>query len=136
PTGQTGPPGLKPGRKDGFTRGGLQKPKPRADEQLEIVGKYRSELTEPDGKTLTTVAIVERRGDAYQVTYWKDGKLLFLGTGLRRGDQLSLCWLSSGQAGVSVYKIEKGPKLVGEYTVLGGIGVPGREVLTPWREID
>jgi hypothetical protein len=41
---------------------------------------------------------------------------------------------------VSVYKIEKGPKLVGSYTEVGGPGLLGREVLsvaskTDWMEV-
>jgi hypothetical protein len=59
-----------------------------------------------------------------------------VGTALRRGDQLSMAWVSSGQIGVSVYKIERGPKLIGDYATLGGLGVTGREVLTPWKRID
>lgn len=136
PQGLARPAGLKPDPKGGATVVILKKPRPPADEQLEIVGKYRSELLEPNGKVLITDAIVERRGDAYQVTYRKEGKILFIGTAMRRGNLLSMCWVSAGQAGVSVYKIEKGPKLSGEYTVLAGIGVTGREVLTPWKQID
>ena len=52
--------------------------------------------------------MVERRGDAYTVTYTRGEKVLFVGTALRRGDQLSMSWVSSGQVGVSVYKIEAG----------------------------
>ena len=108
----------------------------RADEQVEIAGKYTSEVVDPEGKSLVTEAVIERRGDAYLVTYQKEGNLVFVGTVLRKGDQLSMCWVSGGQAGISVYKIEKGPKLTGEFTTLTGIGVIGREVMTPFRRID
>ena len=47
-----------------------------------------------------------------------------------------MAWVSGGQVGVSVYTIEKGPKLVGDYATLAGLGVTGREVLTKWRAID
>ncbi|MDB5309871.1 MAG: hypothetical protein JWO38_4073 [Gemmataceae bacterium] len=136
PQGQTRPGGFKPDAKAGFAVATLRKPKPPADERLEIVGRYRSELVEANGKVVTTEAQIERRGDAYLVTYTQGEKLLFVGTALRKGDQLSMCWVSTGQAGVSMYKIEKGPKLVGEYTTLAGIGVTGKEILTPWREED
>jgi len=136
PEGQTRPENFQPDAKAGVTTITLKKPKPPADETIEIAGKYRSELLEASGKVTVTDAVVERRGDAYLVTYTKGDKVLFIGTALRRGDQLSMCWISSGQAGVSVYKIQAGPKLVGEYTTLGGIGVTGNEVLTPWRKID
>jgi uncharacterized protein (TIGR03067 family) len=135
PQGQARPTDFKPEAKAGFTLITLKKLRP-ADETIEIVGKYRSELVETSGKVLVTEATVERLGDAYNITYRVDDKVLFIGTALRKGDQLSMTWVSAGQIGVSVYKIEPGPKLVGEYTILGGIGVTGKEVLTPWRKVD
>ena len=105
-------------------------------ETVDIVGKYRSELVESSGKTLVTEATVEKRGDAYMVTYRMDDKVLFIGTAIRKGELLSMSWISGGQIGVSVYKIEAGPKLVGEYTILGGIGVTAKETLTPWKKVD
>lgn len=134
PSGQERPEDFKPAREAGFSLLTLTKPKPIVEETVEIVGKYQSELVEATGKVLVTQASVERRGDAYLVTYTKSDKVLFVGTALRRGDQLSMCWISAGQAGVSVYKIEPGPKLVGEYTMLGGIGVTAKEVLSPVRK--
>jgi uncharacterized protein (TIGR03067 family) len=136
PSGQARPKGFDADPEAGFAVVTLTKPKPPADEKLEIAGKYRSELFEASGKVVVTEAVVERIGDAYRVTYTQGEKLLFVGTALRKGDQLSMCWVSAGQVGVSVYKIEPGPKLVGEYATLSGIGVTGREVLSPWRQID
>jgi uncharacterized protein (TIGR03067 family) len=136
PKGRARPEGVKPDAESGATVVKLKRPPAPADEAVDIVGKFRSELDEPNGKKLVTEAVVERRGDTYLVTYSKDGKLLFVGTALRRGDQLSMAWVSSGQVGVSVYKIEKGPKLIGDYATLAGLGVTGREVLTKWREVD
>jgi uncharacterized protein (TIGR03067 family) len=136
PEGQKRPELFKSDAKSGFSLVTLKKPKPAIEEQVEIVGKYRSELVDAKGKVVSTQVLIERRGDAYQATYTLGDKVLFVGTALRRGDLLSMCWISSGQAGVSVYKIEKGPKLTGEYTTLGGIGVTGKEVLTPWRKLD
>jgi uncharacterized protein (TIGR03067 family) len=136
PSGQARPKSFKSDADNEFTFVTLKKQKSTADEQVEIVGKYRSELVEASGNVLTTVVVIEKRGDAYQATYTLDNKLLFVGTAIRKGDILSMCWISSGQAGVSSYKIEKGPKLVGEYTILGGIGVTGKEVLNPWRKSD
>jgi uncharacterized protein (TIGR03067 family) len=136
PAGQTRPTAVKADAKAGFTVAVLRKPKPPADEQIEIVGKYTSEVIDPEGRSQTTEAVIERRGDAYMVVYSKEGRLMFVGTAMRKGDQLSMCWVSNGQTGVSVYKIEKGPKLTGEFTTLAGPGVIGKEVLTPFRRID
>ena len=54
----------------------------------------------------------------------------YVGTGIRQGDTLSVAWVNRGSVGVSVYKIEKGPKLVGVYTEVGGAGLVAKEVLT------
>ena len=136
PKGQARPKDFKPDAKDGFTLVTLKKPKPPADETVDIVGKYRSEMVDAMGKLTATDAYIEKRGDAYVITYKVDEKILFIGTAIRRGDQLSMSWVSGGQIGVSVYKIEPGPKLLGEYTILGGIGVTSKETLTPWRKVD
>jgi uncharacterized protein (TIGR03067 family) len=137
PKGQERPENFKPGAKDGFTLVTLKKPKPAVPEAVDIVGKYRSELIDSaTGKTTVTEVQIEKRGDAYAVTYRSGDKVLFIGTALRKGDQLSMSWLSAGQVGVSVYKIEAGPKLTGDYTILGGIGTTAKETLTPWRKFD
>jgi uncharacterized protein (TIGR03067 family) len=137
PKGQTRPENFKPDAKAGFTLVTLKKPKPAVEEAVDIVGKFRSELVDGmTGKRTVTDVVIERRGDAYSVTYRLDDKVLFIGTALRRGDQLSMSWVSGGQIGVSVYKIEAGPKLVGDYTILGGIGVTAKETLTPWKKVD
>jgi uncharacterized protein (TIGR03067 family) len=135
PNGQTRPGSFKSDDKNAYSLINLKKPKAPGDEQIDIVGKYRSELVESNGHVVATQVVIERRGDAYQATYTVDNRVLFIGTALRRGDLLAMCWISAGQAGVSVYKIEKGPKLVGEYTNLAGLGLTGKEVLTPWRRV-
>jgi uncharacterized protein (TIGR03067 family) len=109
---------------------------PRADKDLpDITGSYRSESIELDGSRHTADATIERHGDAYMVTYHKNGKVAYIGIGIRRGDVFSLCWASGGQVGLSVYQIEKG-RLVGQYTQLGGIGMASQETLTPRDKSD
>lgn len=137
PKGQSRPKDFKPDEKDGCSLITLKKPKPEIEEKVNIVGKYRSVMTDAaSGKTTVTEVMVEKRGDSYMLTYRLDDKVLFIGTAIRRGDQLSMGWVSAGQVGVSVYKIEAGPKLVGEYTILGGIGATAKELLTPWKKLD
>lgn len=137
PKGQARPKDFKPDAKDGFVLVTLRKPKPLADEAVNIVGKYTSTMLDATtGKPVVAEVTLERRGDGYALTYRAGDKVLFIGTALRKGDQLSMCWASGGQAGVSVYKIEAGPKLVGEFTTLGGLGVVGKETLVPWKKTD
>ncbi len=102
----------------------------RANEEIDIRGTYRCETFGTDGKKQTLTATVQKRGDAYLIRWEVRGGVAFLGTGIRQGNTLSVAWLNRGSAGISVYKIEKGPKLVGSYTEVGGPGLIGREVLT------
>jgi uncharacterized protein (TIGR03067 family) len=107
-----------------------------ADGEPAITGKYRTESALLDGRKHTGEAVIERRGDAYLVTYLTGKAVAYVGVGVRTGATLSVCWASRGQGGISVYQIEPGPKLVGQYTELGGIGLVSREVLTSQEKSD
>jgi uncharacterized protein (TIGR03067 family) len=111
-----------------------------ADEKIEIVGKYKSLSEGSDGKTHTMLAEISRRGEAYVVRWLTDeGNLAYVGTGIRQGDTLSVAWVNRGSLGLSVYKIEKGPKLTGVFTDVGGPGILPTETLTSvdrdWAEV-
>ncbi len=137
PAGQARPRNFKPSAADGFTRITAKRPPRPANESIEIAGKYRSEMVDAmTGPAAFDEVLVEKRGDTYVLTYKDGGRVLFVGTALRRGEWLSMCWASGEQAGVSVYKIEPGPRLVGEYAILGSVGIVSQEVLTPWAQID
>lgn len=134
-TGKERPKEFKSAEKSGLIHAVLKRKTPAP--AIEIVGKFRSETIESSGRKLTNEVTIEKRGDAYLLSYRNsDGGLIYVATGIRNGDVLSTCWVSAGQAGVSVYKIEKGPKLVGEYTPLAGVGLLTPETLVPFRRID
>jgi hypothetical protein len=101
-----------------------------AGEQPDLSGAYQSESTEIDGSKHTADAIIERMGDSYLVTYRKNEAVAFIGIGIRKGDVFCMSWVSQGQAGITLYAIEKGHRLVGQYTRLGGPGILSVEVLT------
>jgi uncharacterized protein (TIGR03067 family) len=105
-------------------------------ETVDIVGTYKSKTLAPDGKTLEYDAQIERRGDGYVITYRNNNVIVYVGVGVRQGDTLSVAWGRQNQVGVSQYKIEKGPRLVGTYTMLGGPGLLLTEVLTKAVVID
>ncbi|MGL6073920.1 MAG: TIGR03067 domain-containing protein [Fimbriiglobus sp.] len=134
--GESRPKEFQTADKENFQLITLKKPKRPADETIEIVGTYRSEITEPDGKKAESNAKIERRGDGYLITYMNGNRVQYIGTAIRRGNTLSMCWTNGPQAGISVYKIEAGPKLVGEYTPLGGLGAMAQEVLTPAKRAE
>ena len=135
PTGGERPKEFKSAEKSGLVSAVLKRKTPAP--AIEIIGKFRSETIESSGRKLTNEVTIEKRGDAYLLSYRNSsGGLIYVATGIRTGDTLSTCWVSAGQAGVSVYKIEKGPKLVGEYTPLAGVGLLTPETLVPFRRID
>lgn len=112
----------------------------REGETIDIRGRYRCETFGADGKKQTLRVEIQKRGDAYLLRWDVRGGVAFIGSGIRQGNTLSVAWMNRGSAGVSVYKIEKGPKLVGSYTEVGGPGLVGREVLsaatkTDWMEV-
>jgi uncharacterized protein (TIGR03067 family) len=101
-----------------------------AGEDVDIVGRYKCESFGAEGVKQTTTAEIQRHGDAYLVR-WSVGKdTAYVGIAIRRGDTLSVAWANRGSVGVSVYEIEKGPKLVGVYTEVTGVGIIAKEQLT------
>ena len=73
---------------------------------------------------------IERMGDAYLVTYKRGVGIAYIGIGLRKGNVFCLSWISQGQAGITLYTIESGHRLVGNYSQLGGPGILSEETLT------
>ena len=68
-------------------------------------------------KQYVGAATVQKVGDVYLVNWSMAGDK---GIGIRTGDALAVSWVNDLGHGVTVYKIEPGPKLVGRWA-----GVPG-----------
>jgi uncharacterized protein (TIGR03067 family) len=106
-------------------------------EDVDIAGVYTARSTGIDGKSQESQAHFERRGDSYIVTYRQGQNVVYAGVAIRQGDTLSLAWgTKNNQVGVCLYKIEKGPRLVGTYTTFAGPGLVLPEVLTRTAVID
>jgi len=101
-----------------------------AGEEVDITGHYRAESLQFNGEKQMADVEIKRLGDCYLVK-WSKGILdAYVGIGLRKGEVLAVCWTNQGQIGACLYQIEKGPRLVGAWTMLGGAGVVQRETLT------
>jgi uncharacterized protein (TIGR03067 family) len=99
-------------------------------EEIDITGHYKAESVQFNGEKQIADVEIKRLGDCYLVK-WSKGILdAYVGIGLRKGEVLAVCWANQGQVGACLYRIEKGPQLVGEWTMLGGAGVVQRETLT------
>lgn len=101
-----------------------------AEEKVTITGKYSVEGTNPDGGIYEGSAEITKAGDTYEVA-WIIGKAeKYRGVGILEGNTLSVGCANNAIAVVVVYRIEKGPKLVGQWATLGGNGKVQRETLT------
>jgi hypothetical protein len=99
-------------------------------DEPDLSGSYKSESIEIDGSKHIAEAVIERMGDAYLVTYKKGLGVAFIGVGIRKGEVFCMSWINQGQAGITMYQIEKNHRLIGQYTRIGGPGILSRETLT------
>jgi uncharacterized protein (TIGR03067 family) len=99
--------------------------------EKDLSGKYKSDSVDISGKHFRYDTTIERMGDAYLVLYAVQGKLVYFGTGVRKGNVFAVGWMSQGRAGVTLYQIEEGNRMVGEFADVGGAGFLGTETLTP-----
>jgi len=134
PEGESRPVSFKPQENSPQFVAVYKRVKPAVPEEVDIVGKYRSESIGADGKKQVMAAEVLRRGDAYMVRWMVPGGLAYIGMGIRQGNTLSVAWVNRGSFGLSVYQITKGPKLTGQYTEVGGPGLIATESLTSTGE--
>ncbi len=100
----------------------------------DLSGKYKSDSVDVAGKHFRYDTTLERIGDAYLVLYSVQGKLVYVGTGVRKGNAFAVGWMSQGRAGVTLYQIEEGNRMVGEFADVGGPGFLGTETLTPTKD--
>lgn len=106
-------------------------PKPEHKPEHKIDGRYRAEGVNPDGKPYRSVVDIEQDGDAYLVRWLeREGRTVAMGIGMVRGEFLSVSYVAGRQLGVVVYRIDKGPQLTGQWTILGADGSLWPETLT------
>jgi hypothetical protein len=99
-----------------------------------LSGKYKAESIDITGKRLLYDVTMERVGDSYVVLYTVQDKVVYFGTGIRKGNVFAMGWMSQGRPGVTLYQIEAPNRLVGEFTEVGGPGFLGTETLTRAKE--
>jgi hypothetical protein len=83
----------------------------------------------PAGKPYRTIVEIARDDQTY-VVRWHSRGAPAIGIGILRNDSLSVSYFTGKDVGIVVYKIEKGPKLNGQWTILGADGQLYPEVLT------
>lgn len=102
---------------------------PASSAAQDISGVYQCDGVGPNGKPYKGVVEIAKNDQTYRLRWTVAPDGIYLGIGIRNGDLLAASYF--GQVlGVVLYKIEKGPRLVGEWTVTGADGQVYSETLT------
>ena len=95
----------------------------------DLAGTYRCEGLSPTGKPYRTVVEISKDDQTYVVTWYsREGPAI--GIGILRNDTLSVSYFTGQNVGIVVYRVEKGPTLTGQWSILGADGQLYPEVLT------
>jgi hypothetical protein len=108
----------------------LAMPLAQAAPNDDIAGVYRCEGMNPDGKPYRGTVEIVKNDQTYRVKWTMGQRGASFGIGVVRGDMLAVSYYTGGNLGVVVYRIVKGPQLIGEWTVLGADGQLFPEKLT------
>lgn len=112
----------------------LKEPKIGLQKEIgDISGYYDCKGRQSDGKRYNGVVIIRKVNEAYIVSWVIPGNPSFTGIGVRQNNHLAVGWAMQGEKkfiqGINFYKIEPGPRLVGRWASLPGMGVLQRETL-------
>lgn len=112
-------------------------------EEATLDGMYASEGVNADGKPYRGLVAIERHGENFIVRWIfarvKNGDIVFeqtwIGVGIASGGVLAVSYYAPDDAGVVVYRIEKGGRtLIGLWAALGDVGAVSKETLTRLEE--
>jgi hypothetical protein len=86
-------------------------------------------------KNYNGIAVISKKEEIYVVQWMIGTGGGFFGVGIRQGNTFAVSWALPGDVkgvvrGVNLYRIEKGPRLTGEWAALPGRGTVNRETLT------
>jgi len=100
-----------------------------AQQVVAIDGMYRSDGVNPNGTKYRGTVEIAKDDQTYLVR-WLSQQVTSVGIGIVRGDVLAVSYFTGNNIGIALYHIEKGPRLIGEWTVLGSDGQRYPETLT------
>ncbi len=98
-------------------------------QDIDLAGTYRCDGVSPGGKAYRSVVEIVKDDKTY-VVRWLSREGPAVGIGIVRSDVLAVSYFTGRQVGVVVYRIEKGPKLTGQWSLLGADGQLYPETLT------
>lgn len=95
----------------------------------DLSGVYQCDGVGPRGTKYRGTVEIAKNDQTYRLRWTIAPDGVYFGIGIVKGDELAASYL--GQVlGVVLYKIEKGPRLVGQWTVIGADGQVYSETLT------
>jgi hypothetical protein len=100
-----------------------------AQQVAPIDGVYRSDGVNPNGTKYRGTVEIAKDDQTYLVR-WLSQQVTSIGIGILRGDVLAVSYFTGNNIGIALYHVEKGPRLIGEWTVLGSDGQRYPETLT------
>jgi hypothetical protein len=114
---------------------------PKAEAKLaakdvgDISGYYTCRGTDGKGGAYTGVAVISKQREIYVVQWTIGVGSAFVGLGIRHGETLAVSWAMPGDKtgvvrGINMYRIEPGPRMIGQWATLPGNGLINSETLT------
>ena len=102
---------------------------PASSMAQDLSGVYQCEGVGPNGKPYKGVVEIAKNDQTYRFKWTIAPDGVYVGLGILKGDAMAVSYF--GQVlGVVLYKIEKGQRFVGEWTVIGAEGQVYSETLT------
>jgi len=98
-------------------------------QEVDLSGVYRCDGTSPSGRPYRATVAIAKDESTYRLR-WTTGEGTSLGIGILNGDVLAVSYFTGTQVGVVLYKVQKGPKLVGQWALLEADGQIYPETLT------
>lgn len=98
---------------------------------VDIAGVYTCDGVNPEGRPYRGIVEIVKTDGTFQLRWtFPQGNDGQLGIGIVTNGVLAVSYYGSATAGVVVYKIDEGKKMVGEWTVAGARGGVFKETLT------
>ncbi|AFY36004.1 hypothetical protein [Calothrix sp. PCC 7507] len=95
----------------------------------DIIGQYKCEGTNADGRTYKGKVAISKQGNAYYLRWVVGKNQNFTGVGVLEGNVLAVSYYGSF-TGVVAYRVEDSSRLVGKWTTPTAKGQVSTEVLT------
>jgi hypothetical protein len=110
----------------GFTLAG---PTPDVSSDVDLSGIYDCNGVGPEGDPYKGVVEIVRKDKTYWVQWTLSPQDINHGFGIIQGDMFAVTFFG-GTAGIAIYKIEAGSRLVGQWTIVDANGGTYPETLT------